>query len=73
MFLISIIVKSFVTTFYKSKRICLKISKQIKNMFNSLISQMIILICIMIHHVLKKYKKDAHMIKKFENDFIINK
>ena len=73
MFLILVIVKSFMTTFYKNKRTCLKISKQIKNMFNSFISQMIILVCIIIHHVLKKYKENAHMIKKFENNFVINK
>ena len=72
MFLTSIIVKSFMTTFYKSKRICLKISKRIKDMFNSFILQIIIFVCIMIHHVLKKYKEDAHMIKKFENNFVIN-
>ena len=73
MFLTSIIVKFFVTTFYKNKRMYLKILKRIKNMFNFFISQIIIFVCIMIHHVLKKYKKDAHMIKKFENNFIINK
>ena len=72
MFSILIIVKSFATTFYKNKRTCLKTSDRIKNMFNSLISQMIILVCAIIYHVLKKYKNDAHIIKKFENEFIID-
>ena len=73
MFLISIIIKSFVTTFYKNRRTCLKTSDRIKNMFNSFISQMIIFVCIMIYHVLKKYKNDTHIIKKFENKSIIDK
>ena len=73
MFLTSIIVKSFIMTFYKNRQICLKISKQIKNMFNSLISQIIIFVYIMIHYVLKKYKENAHIIKKFEINFVINK
>ena len=72
MFLTSIIVKSFATIFYKSKQIYLKILYRIKDMLNSLISQMIILIYIMIYHVLKKYKNDAHIIKKSKNKFIIN-
>ena len=72
MFLTSIIVKSFATTFYKNKRTCLKTSDRMKNMFNSLISQMIILVCIIIYHALKKYKNDAHIIEKFENEFIID-
>ena len=72
MFLISVIVKSFATTFYKSKQIYLKISDRIKDMFNSFISQMIIFVCIRIYHVLKKYKNDAHIIKKFESKFIID-
>ena len=33
---------------------------------------MIILVCIIIYHVLKKYKNDAHIIKKFKNKFIID-
>ena len=72
MFLISIIIKSFATIFYKSKRTYLKILNRIKNIFNSSISQMIILVCIMIYHVLKKYKNNMHIIKKFKNEFIIN-
>ena len=72
MFLISIIIKSFATTFYKSKQIYLKISNRIKIMFNFLTLQMIILVCIIIYHVLKKYKNDAHIIKKFKNEFIID-
>ena len=72
MFLISIIVKSFAMTFYKNKRIYLKISDRIKNMFNLSISQMIIFICIIIYHVLKKYKNDAYINKKFKNEFIID-
>ena len=72
MLLISIIIKLFAMTFYKSKKTCLKTSDRIKNMFNFLISQIIILICIMIYHVLKKYKNDVHIIKKFENKFIID-
>ena len=73
MFLISVIVKLFAMTFYKSKRTCLKISDRIKNMFNLLILQIIILVYIIIYHVLKKYKNNAHIIKKFENEFIIDK
>ena len=72
MFLILIIIKSFATTFYKNKQTYLKISNRIKNIFNSFISQIIILIWFMIYHVLKKYKNDAHIIKKFENKFIID-
>ena len=72
MFLILFIIKLFVTTFYKNKSICLKTSDRIKSIFNSLILQIMILICIMIDHALKKYKNDAHIIKKFENEFIIN-
>ena len=41
-------------------------------MFNSLISQMIILVYIIIYHVLKKYKNDAYIIKPFKNEFIID-
>ena len=73
MFLIPIVVKSFAITFYKSKQTCLKISDRIKNIFHSFILQMIIFICIMIYYVLKKYKNDAHIIKKFKSEFIIDK
>ena len=59
-------------TFYKSKQTCFKISDRIKNIFNSFTSQMIILIYIIIYYILKKYKHDAHIIKKFENEFIID-
>ena len=72
MFLTSVIVKLFAITFYKNKQTCLETSDRIKNMFNSLILQMIILVCIMIYHVLKKYKNNAHIIKKFESEFIID-
>ena len=71
-FLISVIVKLFMTIFCKSKRIYSKISDRIKNMFNSFILQTIIFINIIIYHVLKKYKNGAYIIKKFENEFIIN-
>ena len=71
-FLISVIVKSFVTIFYKNKQTYFKISNRIKSIFNFLILQMIILICIVIHHVLKEYKNNVHIIKKFKNEFIIN-
>ena len=70
--LILIIVKLFATIFYKNTQTCLKILDRIKSMFNSLISQIIIFVCIIIYHVLKKYKNDAYIIKKFENKFIMN-
>ena len=72
MFLTSIIIKSFTTIFYKNKQTYLKISDWIKNMFNSFILQMIIFIYTMIYHILKEYKNDAQIIKKFKNKFIID-
>ena len=72
MFLISVIIKSFAIIFYRNKQTCLKISDRIKNICNSLISQMIIFVYIIIYHVLKKYKNNAYIIKKFESKFIIN-
>ena len=71
MFLISIVVKSFAATFYKSKQTYLKISDRIKNMFNSFILQMIILVC----HVLKNIKMIRTLLKSLRtsslsmNDF----
>ena len=72
MFLTSVIVKSFTIIFYKNKRTYLKTSDQTKSMFNFLTSQIIILVYIIIYRVLKKYKNNAHITKKFENEFIIN-
>ena len=72
MLLISIIIKAFAITFYKNRQTCLETSDRIKDIFNLLISQMIILVCTMIYHALKECKNNAHIIKKFENEFIID-